>query len=53
LFFFPTLKSSTELGFAVFSRYWKQVEVRALMLAVYVCLVLHLWFFNGHARQKL
>jgi hypothetical protein len=28
--FFPTLKSSTELGFAVFSRYWKQVKVQGL-----------------------
>jgi hypothetical protein len=26
----PTLKSSTELGFAVFSRYWKQVKVQGL-----------------------
>jgi hypothetical protein len=30
LFFFTTLKSSTELGFAVFSRYWKQVKVQGL-----------------------
>jgi hypothetical protein len=30
LFFFLTLKSSTELGFAVFSRYWKQVEIQGL-----------------------